>query len=70
MSNFQFSVIVAGTSTDVSRFAGEFEHVFETTTAGITIQAPQVTAIDIFFHRLVIFFIGYFLWSPIEDIAT
>ncbi|CAL1530679.1 unnamed protein product [Lymnaea stagnalis] len=31
-----------GTSTDVSRFAGEFEHVFETTTAGITIQAPQL----------------------------
>jgi len=26
----------------VSRFAGQFEHVFETTTAGITIQAPQV----------------------------
>ena len=33
----------AGTSTDVSRFAGQYEHVFETTTAGITIQAPQVT---------------------------
>ena len=26
----------------MSRFAGQFEHVFETTTAGITIQAPQV----------------------------
>jgi hypothetical protein len=25
---------MGGTSTDVSRFAGEFEHVFETTTAG------------------------------------
>ena len=33
----------SGTSTDVSRFAGQYEHVFETTTAGITIQAPQVT---------------------------
>lgn len=33
---------MGGTSTDVSRFAGEFEHVFETTTAGITIQAPQL----------------------------
>lgn len=33
---------IPGTSTDVSRFAGQFEHVFETTTAGITIQAPQV----------------------------
>ncbi|CAH3017311.1 unnamed protein product [Porites evermanni] len=33
---------MGGTSTDVSRFAGQFEHVFETTTAGITIQAPQL----------------------------
>jgi 5-oxoprolinase (ATP-hydrolysing) len=33
---------MGGTSTDVSRFAGEFEHVFETTTAGITIQSPQL----------------------------
>eukprot|EP00951_Prasinocladus_malaysianus_P000974 scaffold6757_cov38-Prasinocladus_malaysianus.AAC.2 len=29
---------MGGTSTDVSRFAGNYEHVFETTTAGITIQ--------------------------------
>lgn len=34
---------MGGTSTDVSRFDGFFEHVFETTTAGITIQAPQVS---------------------------
>ncbi len=27
---------------DVSRFAGTLEHVFETTTAGVTIQAPQL----------------------------
>lgn len=33
---------MGGTSTDVSRFAGNYEHVFESTTAGITIQAPQV----------------------------
>ncbi|KAJ2357932.1 hypothetical protein GGF43_001159 [Coemansia sp. RSA 2618] len=33
---------MGGTSTDVSRFGGEFEHVFETTTAGVTIQAPQL----------------------------
>lgn len=33
---------MGGTSTDVSRYAGKYEHVFETTTAGITIQAPQV----------------------------
>lgn len=33
---------MGGTSTDVSRYAGDYEHVFESTTAGITIQAPQV----------------------------
>ena len=33
---------MGGTSTDVSRFAGTFDHVFETTTAGVTIQAPQL----------------------------
>lgn len=29
---------MGGTSTDVSRFAGTYEHVFESTTAGVTIQ--------------------------------
>ncbi|CAI4222110.1 unnamed protein product [Auanema sp. JU1783] len=33
---------MGGTSTDVCRFSGELEHVMETTTAGITIQAPQL----------------------------
>lgn len=33
---------MGGTSTDVSRFAGVYEHVFETTTAGISIQSPQL----------------------------
>lgn len=33
---------MGGTSTDVSRYAGSYEHVFETTTAGITIQSPQL----------------------------
>lgn len=34
---------MGGTSTDVSRFAdGKYEHVVESTTAGITIQAPQL----------------------------
>lgn len=33
---------MGGTSTDVSRFAGNFEHVYESTTAGVTIQAPQL----------------------------
>lgn len=31
-----------GTSTDVSRYAGEYEHVFEASTAGVSIQAPQL----------------------------
>jgi 5-oxoprolinase (ATP-hydrolysing) len=34
---------VGGTSTDVSRYGdGRYEHVFETTTAGVTIQSPQL----------------------------
>ncbi|KKY20779.1 putative 5-oxoprolinase (atp-hydrolysing) [Phaeomoniella chlamydospora] len=33
---------MGGTSTDVSRYGGTFEHVFETTTAGVTIQSPQL----------------------------
>lgn len=33
---------MGGTSTDVSRFSGQFSHVFESVTAGVTIQAPQV----------------------------
>jgi 5-oxoprolinase (ATP-hydrolysing) len=33
---------MGGTSTDVSRYNGYFDHVFETTTAGVTIQAPQL----------------------------
>ncbi|KAF8509875.1 Hydantoinase/oxoprolinase-domain-containing protein [Hysterangium stoloniferum] len=33
---------VGGTSTDVSRFSGRYETVYETTTAGITVQSPQL----------------------------
>ncbi|ORY27110.1 putative cytoplasm protein [Naematelia encephala] len=33
---------MGGTSTDVSRYGGNYEHVFETTTAGVTIQTPQL----------------------------
>ncbi|CAG2102314.1 unnamed protein product [Medioppia subpectinata] len=33
---------MGGTSTDVSRYSTGFEHTFETTTAGITIQTPQL----------------------------
>lgn len=36
---------MGGTSTDVSRYSGALEHVMETTTAGVTIQAPQL-AVD------------------------
>lgn len=35
-------LLSAGTSTDVSRYAGQYEHVFEATTAGVTLQAPQL----------------------------
>ncbi|XP_043474758.1 5-oxoprolinase [Leptopilina heterotoma] len=33
---------MGGTSTDVSRYGGSYEHVYECTTAGITIQAAQL----------------------------
>ncbi|TIB34245.1 hypothetical protein E3P86_02850 [Wallemia ichthyophaga] len=33
---------IGGTSTDVSRFAGAYETVYETTTAGVSIQSPQL----------------------------
>ncbi|KAK2745478.1 hypothetical protein FQN55_006174 [Onygenales sp. PD_40] len=33
---------MGGTSTDVSRFDGKFEHTFENTTAGVTVMAPQL----------------------------
>ncbi|KAL2832542.1 Hydantoinase B/oxoprolinase-domain-containing protein [Aspergillus cavernicola] len=33
---------MGGTSTDVSRYGGNFEHVFESNTAGVTIQSPQL----------------------------
>ena len=29
---------MGGTSTDVSRYAGHFEHVFEASIAGVTVQ--------------------------------
>ncbi|CZR56840.1 probable oxoprolinase [Phialocephala subalpina] len=33
---------MGGTSTDVSRFGGDYEHVFESTVAEVTIQSPQL----------------------------
>ncbi len=32
---------MGGTSTDVSRYAGAYEHIFETTTAGVSLQTPS-----------------------------
>ncbi|GJQ08613.1 hypothetical protein GpartN1_g404.t1 [Galdieria partita] len=44
--NFQRRPVVGfdmgGTSTDVSRYNGSLEHIFETQTAGVMIQAPQL----------------------------
>lgn len=36
---------MGGTSTDVSRYSGSFEHVFESSIAGITLQSPQVISV-------------------------
>eukprot|EP00538_Stauroneis_constricta_P012873 CAMPEP_0119550994 /NCGR_PEP_ID=MMETSP1352-20130426/4403_1 /TAXON_ID=265584 /ORGANISM="Stauroneis constricta, Strain CCMP1120" /LENGTH=1270 /DNA_ID=CAMNT_0007596997 /DNA_START=435 /DNA_END=4247 /DNA_ORIENTATION=+ len=33
---------MGGTSTDCSRYDGQWDHVFETVTAGVAIQAPQL----------------------------
>lgn len=33
---------MGGTSTDVSRYSGHLEHIFETTTAEVIIQSPQL----------------------------
>lgn len=33
---------MGGTSTDVSRYSGSLEHIFESNTAGIIVQAPQL----------------------------
>lgn len=33
---------MGGTSTDVSRYTGQLEQVFETTTAGVIVQSPQL----------------------------
>lgn len=35
-------LFIVGTSTDVSRYAGIYEEILENTTAGVSIQAPQV----------------------------
>lgn len=36
------SIDMGGTSSDVARYAGQYEQVFETTLAGVTIQSPQL----------------------------
>lgn len=42
MAFCSYRLDVGGTSTDVSRFDGRYEVVYETTTAGVTIQSPQL----------------------------
>ena len=37
---------MGGTSTDVSRYAGKYEHVFETTTAGLKILLEYLFRFD------------------------
>ena len=37
-----YRIDVGGTSTDVSRYEGRYEVVYETTTAGITVSSPQL----------------------------
>lgn len=64
-------LIGIGTSTDVSRYgSGRYEHVFETTTAGVTIQSPQLDintvaaggGSQLFFRN------GLFVCSPYQNI--
>ena len=38
---------MGGTSTDVSRFAGSYEHVFEATLAGESYALKQCTAVEL-----------------------
>jgi 5-oxoprolinase (ATP-hydrolysing) len=33
---------MGGTSTDVSRYAGDYEHIFESVTAGVSVLSPQL----------------------------
>lgn len=33
---------MGGTSTDVSRYAGEYDHTFEAKVSGVNIQVPQL----------------------------
>ena len=40
---------MGGTSTDVSRYDGNYDHVFESTIAGVCIQAPQVSTIMLWY---------------------
>lgn len=42
---------MGGTSTDVSRFGGSYEHVYESTIAGVTIQAAQVYSANILYSN-------------------
>jgi len=43
---------MGGTSTDVSRFDGEFIHTFESVTAGVPLQCPQVSNLLILYSPI------------------
>ncbi|MEW5314666.1 MAG: hypothetical protein WDW38_006142 [Sanguina aurantia] len=61
---------MGGTSTDVSRYAGRLEHVFESTTAGVTIQAPQLDINTVARAKRLLFREGLFvIFGPTEDQA-
>ncbi|CAN8065383.1 unnamed protein product [Agarophyton chilense] len=56
---------MGGTSTDVSRYCGRLEHIFETETAGVTVQAPQLDINTVaagggsrLFYRNGLFYVG------------
>lgn len=50
---------MGGTSTDVSRYAGTLEHVHEATTAGVTIQAPQLGTYKLLYYEISYFKMFY-----------
>ena len=45
---------MGGTSTDVSRYNGQFVHTFESKTAGVIIQSPQLGKLILSFTKIVV----------------
>jgi hypothetical protein len=50
---------MGGTSTDVSRYDGHLEHTFDTTNAGVPIQAPQLDIQTVRFTTSYFAFVRY-----------